>query len=75
MGQFWKARVGQLSVSLTLGGQPATLLYAGTAPFPPWGIFQVNAVVPSGLAPGPQPVVLTIGQISSVAQPVMLSVQ
>lgn len=60
-------------VSLTVGGQPATLLYYGTAPFQSWGVFQVNAIVPTGLASGPQPVVLTIGQTSS--KPVTLYVE
>lgn len=63
------------SVSLTIGGAPATLLYYGTAPFQPWGIFQVNAVVPSGLSSGPQPVVLTIGQLSSAAQMATVALQ
>ena len=42
-------------VSLTIGGQPARVLYAGTAPFQVWGEFQVNAIVPTGLPSGPQP--------------------
>ena len=42
-------------VSLTIGGQPARVLYAGTAPFQVWGEFQVNAIMPTGLPSGPQP--------------------
>ncbi|MGH7868808.1 MAG: hypothetical protein ACREP9_14535, partial [Candidatus Dormibacteraceae bacterium] len=61
-------------VSLTIGGQPATLRYFGNAPYQPWGIFQVNALVPAGLASGLQPVVLTIGNLSSANQTVFLAV-
>jgi uncharacterized protein (TIGR03437 family) len=56
-------------VSLTIGGQPATLLYAGATPYQVWGILQVNALVPAGLGSGPQPVVLTIGQNTTAPQP------
>ncbi len=62
-------------VSLTVGGQPATLRYFGTAPFQVWGIFQVNALVPNDIASGPQPVVLTIGQTSSASQQAMVFVR
>jgi len=52
-------------IGLTVGGYPAQLLYAGSAPgFP--GLMQINAQVPGGfLAPGIQPVVLTIGTVAS----------
>jgi uncharacterized protein (TIGR03437 family) len=62
-------------VSLTIGGQPATLLYAGAAPYQVWGILQVNALVPAGLGSGPQPVVLTIGQNTTAPQPATVFVQ
>lgn len=62
-------------VSLTIGGQPATVLYAGSAPFQVWGILQVNAIIPTGLASGPQPLVLTIGGASTALQPVTVAVQ
>jgi uncharacterized protein (TIGR03437 family) len=57
----------QGQASLTIGGQPAVIEYAGAAPYQIWGIPQINAVVPAGLAPGPQPVVLTIGQNSTAS--------
>jgi uncharacterized protein (TIGR03437 family) len=39
------------SVSVTVGGLPATVLYAGGAPGQVAGLMQVNVAVPSGLAP------------------------
>jgi uncharacterized protein (TIGR03437 family) len=54
-------------VTATIGGQSATVNYAGLTPgFP--GLYQVNAVVPNGIAPGSQvPVILmTAGQTSPV---------
>ena len=53
------------SVSMTIGGYPAALLYAGPAPgFP--GLMQINAQIPGGfLAPGIQPVVLKVGTAAS----------
>jgi uncharacterized protein (TIGR03437 family) len=49
-------------VSVTIGGQPANVLYAGTlGEQSSWSVLQVNAVMPDGLASGPQPLVLKIG--------------
>ncbi len=63
------AQMFQLNqVSLTIGGQPATVLYAGGAPYQVWGILQVNAIVPIGVGSGPEPVVLTIGQNTTAPQ-------
>jgi uncharacterized protein (TIGR03437 family) len=62
-------------VAVTIGGQPAAILYAGGAPFQPTGVCQVNAVVPAGVGSGPQPVLLTIGQNSNVQQQVTVFVQ
>jgi len=63
------------TLSLTIGGQPAQILYAGTAPYQVWGVFQVNARVPQGVASGPQPVVLTVGQASNASQQATVAVQ
>jgi uncharacterized protein (TIGR03437 family) len=53
-------------VSVTIGGQPATLLSAGGVPGMVAGIMQVTVKVPSGLAQaGPAPVVLQVGVASS----------
>ena len=53
-----------LPVSVKIGGQPATVLYAGAAPGFVAGVLQVNVQIPSGLT-GTVPVQLTIGSASS----------
>jgi len=62
-------------VSLTIGGQPARIQYAGPSLYQVSGLIQVNAVVPEGIDSGPQPVVLTIGQNSNAEQRVTVAVQ
>jgi uncharacterized protein (TIGR03437 family) len=54
-------------VTATIGGVNATVLYAGPAPYLVNGAMQVNLQIPAGLAPGPQPVVITIGTAQSQA--------
>jgi len=57
-----------LSVTATIGGQaltPQQIPYAGSAPGATNGVFQVDLIIPAGLAPGPQPVVVTVGGASS----------
>jgi uncharacterized protein (TIGR03437 family) len=54
-------------VSLTIGGVPATVVSASTAPGAVAGLLQVNAIVPSGLTSGPNEVLLTIGGVTSAA--------
>jgi uncharacterized protein (TIGR03437 family) len=51
--------------SLTIGGVPATYNYAGTAPDSFAGFLQVNALVPTNVPPGNQPVVLKVGGATS----------
>lgn len=49
-------------VSVTIGGQTAQLLYAGTQGVQAtWSVLQVNTIVPDGVGSGPQRVVLKIG--------------
>jgi len=55
-----------LPVSVTVGGEPARVLYAGAAPGLVSGVLQVNVQLPA-LASGPAPVILQIG--SAVSQP------
>jgi uncharacterized protein (TIGR03437 family) len=51
------------SVTATVGGQPATVIFAGLAPgFA--GLYQVNIIVPQ-LAPGNYPVQLAAGSVTS----------
>lgn len=54
-------------VTVTIGGYPADVLYAGSAPGLV-GVMQVNARVPGGFAPaGGVPLVLRVGDVSSQA--------
>jgi adhesin/invasin len=54
------------SVQATVGGIPANVSFAGLAPgFA--GLIQVNAQIPNGLAPGDQPVFVTINGVASNA--------
>jgi uncharacterized protein (TIGR03437 family) len=53
-------------VSVTVGGIPATVLYAGSAPGQVAGLMQVNVQIPSGVQPGGYvPVVLQVGDRAS----------
>ena len=52
------------SVSATIGGQPAQVLYAGQAPDEVAGVMQVNLQVPNGVS-GVVPVALTVGDVTS----------
>jgi uncharacterized protein (TIGR03437 family) len=57
----------QSSVTVTIGGQPANVLFAGLAPgFV--GLYQVNLEIPAGVAPGNAiPVIITAAGINSNA--------
>jgi uncharacterized protein (TIGR03437 family) len=64
------------SPGLTIGGEPAKISYAGTAgTYNTWSVLQVNATVPDALAPGPQPLVLTIGASDNSQQQATIWVQ
>jgi endo-1,4-beta-xylanase len=56
-----------LPLTATIGGLNATVLYSGPAPSLVNGVLQVNLTVPAGLSPGPQPLVIRIGGITSQA--------
>jgi len=64
-------------VSMTIGGQPAKILYAGTlgTALSSWSVLQVNAVVPDSAGSGSQPVVLTIGNNDNSQQGVTIWLQ
>jgi uncharacterized protein (TIGR03437 family) len=54
------------NVSVTIGGLPCQLNYAGAAPGLVSGVLQVNAQVPAGVTPGPAvPVQVSIGSTNS----------
>jgi minor extracellular serine protease Vpr len=56
----------KLSVTATVGGQPATVQFSGLAPgFA--GLYQVNLVVPQSVATGLQPVILSVNGVNSPA--------
>jgi len=55
-----------LSVRVTVGGMPAIVQYAGSAPRQVAGLMQVNVQIPIGVQPGGYvPVVLQVGDRSS----------
>jgi uncharacterized protein (TIGR03437 family) len=55
-----------LPVRVTVGGVPATVQYAGSAPGQVAGLMQVNVQIPSGVQPGGYvPVVLQVGDRTS----------
>jgi uncharacterized protein (TIGR03437 family) len=55
------------TVSVTIGGQPATVLFAGLTPGL-IALLQLDITVPSGLAAGSYPMVVTLGgQVSNSA--------
>ncbi|MCC6590650.1 MAG: hypothetical protein IT168_28420 [Bryobacterales bacterium] len=62
-------------VTVMIGGQTAQLVYSGSAPFQVYGMLQVNAIVPEALAPGPQPVLLKVGDRDNAAQQVTMFVE
>ena len=48
-------------VTAKIGGLPATVQYAGAAPFNVTGLCQVNMVIPENVPPGNVPVEIVIG--------------
>jgi len=58
-------RLPLLPVTATIGGQPAEVLYAGSAPNMVSGLCQVNLRIPQAIGPGTQPVQILVGGIPS----------
>ena len=54
-----------LPVSVTVGGQPANWTFAGEAPGFVSGVMQLNVKLPTNIAAGDQPIVVTIGGVPS----------
>jgi uncharacterized protein (TIGR03437 family) len=52
-------------VTATVGGVPATVQYAGSAPGLIYGVMQVNVLIPASVSSGAQPVVVTVGTTNS----------
>jgi uncharacterized protein (TIGR03437 family) len=52
-------------VSVLIGGQQATVAYAGSAPGLVSGVLQINVIVPTTIAAGNQTLVVTVGGASS----------
>jgi uncharacterized protein (TIGR03437 family) len=63
------------NITVTIGGQPAQIQYAGEAPTLVSGVFQINAVVPASIASGNQPLVVTIGSNTNNTQSITVAVQ
>jgi uncharacterized protein (TIGR03437 family) len=62
-------------VSVTVGGTPAVVQYAGAAPNQVVGFMQVNVQIPAGVQPGGYvPVVLQVGNASTTAGAVWIAV-
>jgi uncharacterized protein (TIGR03437 family) len=56
-----------LPVSVQIGGVPATVISAGSAPEQPAGIFLIQVQVPAGTPGSAVPVSVTIGNATSQA--------
>lgn len=65
----------QQPVTATVGGVPATVQYAGSAPGLIAGVFQVNVVIPPGAPSGSLPIVIAFGTSSSTQANVTVAVQ
>jgi uncharacterized protein (TIGR03437 family) len=63
------------NVSVTIGGQTASLSYAGEAPDLVCGVMQINAMIPSNIAAGAQTVGLTIGTATNTNQTITVAVK
>jgi uncharacterized protein (TIGR03437 family) len=55
----------QAPVTVTFGGETAIIQYDGAAPFLPTGVFQINATIPTSVAPGDVPITVSIGGIGT----------
>ena len=59
------------AATVSIGGKTAPNSFCGLAPgFP--GLYQINAAVPTGLTPGPQPVTVSIGGLTSTTSNIVV---
>ena len=72
--QSQTSRSPDLPVTVTIGGQKAQVVSAGTPVGEISGVMVVTVTVPTGLTPGPVPVVLSVGSVSTT-QNVTISVK
>jgi uncharacterized protein (TIGR03437 family) len=63
------------NVSVTIGGQPAAVSYAGEAPTLVSGVMQINATIPDNIGSQNQTVVVAVGNNSTKPQPITVNVQ
>jgi uncharacterized protein (TIGR03437 family) len=64
-----------LPIQVTIGGIPATPVYAGSAPTEIEGLMQINVQIPQGVQPGGYvPVSLQVGNASNTAKATWISV-
>ncbi|HEY1494530.1 MAG TPA: hypothetical protein VGF49_08295, partial [Candidatus Solibacter sp.] len=56
------------AVKVTIGGQDAVVQYAGSAANAVAGLFQVNAVVPQGVATGTAEIKISVGGVEAAAK-------
>jgi len=54
------------NVSVTIGGLPAEVTFSGMAPGLASGVWQINARIPQNVASGNQPIVVTVGNNTSL---------
>lgn len=74
-GQLWGAALSSLTLpaSVTVGGENAVVLYAGSAPTLESGVLQINAQLPSDLPPSTTvSLSITIGNVSSSMIPIAI---
>jgi len=62
-------------VSVSIGGLPAQIEYAGAAPALVAGMLQVNAVVPASLNSGIQRILLTVGRNTDSLEDILVFVK
>jgi endo-1,4-beta-xylanase len=74
-GQLPTTLINVADTTLTVGGQPAAIEFAGLAPgFS--GVLQINATLPAGITPGPSvPIILTISGTSSAQDAATIAIQ
>jgi uncharacterized protein (TIGR03437 family) len=51
--------------TVTIGGQPAEVRYAGAAPYFPLGVFEIDVRIPAVIPSGPALLSVTIGDRST----------